>query len=481
MPFLPHPFLSRLTAGALAWSILLSACQPQPPIQTAEPPAQAQPVAAPTTVPPSVGHAEWTRDATIYEVNVRQYTPEGTFRAFMPHLTRLRELGIEILWFMPIQPIGVENRKGTLGSYYSISDYTAVNPEFGTEADFRAVVDSAHALGMRVILDWVPNHTAFDHEWTRDHRDWYTLRPDGSISVARDNEGRETDWTDVADLNYDNQDMRRAMIGEMVWWLERMDIDGFRVDVAWGVPYDFWPQMRAALLAVEPELFLLAEAEDPKLHQWFDATYGWEFHHLLNEMAQGKKGTGALDEYFAKQRATYPPDAYRMYFTSNHDENSWQGTEFERMGKNHLPAFVLAATVEGSIPLLYTGQEASLSKRLRFFEKDTVDWKGTSLAEFYDRMFELKRSHPVLLNGDDGGTQRRVPTTPSASAFAFLRTNGPRSVLVAVNFGDQPARVAGIAASPGQIYRDWISGAALSGTDLSTIAIAPNGYRVLVR
>ena len=468
-------FLEHLTLGVLASAVVLAACQPA--VQTATPTV----TPAASVVPTSVAHPAWSRDATIYEVNVRQYTPEGTFAAFQQHLPRLEELGVDILWLMPVQPIGVENRKGGLGSYYSIRDYTAVNPEHGTEADFRALVDAAHALGMKVILDWVPNHTAFDHEWTRTNRAYYTLRPDGSISVARDNEGKETDWTDVADLNYDNQELRRVMIGEMRWWLERMGIDGFRVDVAWGIPYDFWPPMREALVAVRPDLFLLAEAEDPKLHQWFDMTYGWELHHLLNEITQGKKGTGVLDEYFAKQRATYPADAYRMYFTSNHDENSWQGTEFERMGANHAPAFILSATVENSMPLLYTGQEVSLGKRLRFFEKDTVDWGGKSLADFYRSVFELKHSQPALRNGAAGGAQTRLATDGGDRVYAFARTRGDNTVLVAVNFGDSAKRVSyrGLA-RPG-VYSDWFTKGSLALPEAGMLEIPAHGYRVLVQ
>ncbi|HVE77871.1 MAG TPA: alpha-amylase family glycosyl hydrolase, partial [Gemmatimonadaceae bacterium] len=246
-------------------------------------------------------HPAWSRNAVIYEVNVRQYTPEGTFAAFQRHLPRLDSLGVDILWLMPVQPIGRKNRKGVLGSYYSIADYTAVNPEHGTEADFAALVDAAHRQGMKVILDWVANHTAFDHPWATAHRDYYTLRADGSISYPLDQQGKETDWTDVAELNYDNADMRRAMIGEMRWWVDSMRVDGFRCDVAWGVPYDFWRDVRRELGASRPDLFLLAEADDPRLHPTFDMTYGWDFHHLLNQVTQGKKPTSALDEYFAKE------------------------------------------------------------------------------------------------------------------------------------------------------------------------------------
>ena len=426
-------------------------------------------------------HPAWSRDAVIYEVNVRQYTPEGTFAALQSHLPRLDELGVDILWLMPVQPIGKANRKGSLGSYYSIADYTAINPEFGTEADFRRFVDSAHALGMKVILDWVPNHTAFDHEWATRHRDYYDLRPDGSMRNARDNEGNETDWTDVAELDYGNTDMRRAQIAEMRWWVDSMHVDGFRFDVAGGVPDDFWAEARRELKAARPDLFMLAEAERPAAHAYFDMTYGWELHHLLNEIARGKKGTAELDRYFARQDTLYGPGAYRMYFTSNHDENSWQGTEFERMGANHVPAFVLAATVQNSMPLLYTGQEASLSKRLRFFEKDTVDWSGASLASFYRTLFELKERQPALGNGPWGGVQAPLRTSGGERVYAFTRTKGANTVLVAVNFGDAPvaARYTGLA-RPGE-YTDWFAKSKLSLHAAGSLDVPAHGYRVLVR
>ena len=426
-------------------------------------------------------HPEWSRNAVIYEVNVRQYTPEGTLAALQRHLPRLDSLGVDMLWIMPVQPIGKKNRKGVLGSYYSIADYRAINPEFGTASDFKSLVDAAHALGMKVILDWVPNHSAFDHPWTTEHKDYYTLRADGSISNARDNEGRETDWTDVAELNYDNPALRRAMIGEMKWWLETMNIDGFRCDVAGGVPLDFWNAAVAELKAVRPDLFMLAEAEDPKLHGSFDMTYGWELHHLLNEIAQGKAPTSALDNYFAKQARAFEPAAYRMYFTSNHDENSWSGTEFERMGENHLPAFVLAATVQGSMPLLYTGQEVSLRKRLRFFEKDTVDWNGPSLASFYRSMFDLKHLVPALANGAWGGAQTTLRTSGGERVYAFTRDRDTSSVFVAVNFADAPARVSYEGLPRPGAYTDWFNKSRVELSASGTVEIPAHGYRVLVR
>ena len=444
---------------------------------TASPPAT---VSAMPTADPAF-HPEWSRSAVIYEVNVRQYTPEGTFAALQAHLPRLKALGVDILWLMPVQPIGMKNRKGKLGSYYAIADYTAINPEYGTEADFKAFVDAAHGQGFKVILDWVANHTAHDHEWVTAHPTYHERRPDGSLINARDNEGRETDWTDVAELDYANAEMRRTMIAEMRWWVDRFGLDGFRCDVAGGVPMDFWVEARTALKAVRPDLFLLAEAETPQMHSAFDMTYGWELHHLLNDLAQAKISTAALDRYFAKQDSLYGRGAYRMYFTSNHDENSWQGSEFERMGENHTPAFVLGATVQNSMPLLYTGQEVSLRKRLRFFEKDTVDWNGPSLASFYKAMFDLKHQQPALANGPWGGVQTRLPTTGVSRVYAFTRTRDSNTVLVAVNFSNRPVEVSysGLAMTGG--YTDWFSKSTATLGANGKLEIPAHGYRVLVK
>jgi glycosidase len=423
----------------------------------------------------------WSRAAVIYEVNVRQYTPEGTFAALDRKLPHLDSLGVDILWLMPVQPIGKKNRKGLLGSYYSISNYRAINPEFGTAADLRGFINDAHRLGKKVVLDWVPNHTSFDHVWIAQHPDWYVHRPDGSISNARDNEGHETDWTDVAELNYDNAAMRRAMIGDMRWWIDSMHVDGFRCDVAGGVPMDFWREARRSLTAVRPDLFMLAEAEGPQFYPAFDATYGWEFHHLLNEIAQGKRPVSDLDDYLARDRRSYPPNADRMYFTSNHDENSWSGSEFERMGENHMPAFVLSATMLQSLPLVYSGQEVSLKKRLRFFEKDTIDWSGPSLLGFYRAVVDLKHANRALWNGDAGGDQTKLTTEGDNRVYVFTRTRGENTVLVAVNFADAPARVSYNSLSQAGRYTDWFSKAKVTLAPSGALDIPAHGYRVLVR
>lgn len=462
-------------------SALLAACKP-----AASPAATAAPsTATAASTAGTLKHPEWVKKAVIYEVNIRQYTKEGTFAAFSASLPRLKDLGVDILWIMPVQRIGKVERKGTLGSYYSIADYRAVNPEFGTEADFKAMVAAAHAAGFKVILDWVANHTSFDHVWTKEHKDWYTLRKDGTISRAIDQAGKETDWSDVADLNYDSRPMRAAMISDMKWWVENTGIDGFRCDVAGFVPYDFWQEMRAALDPVKPDLFFLAEWEDPLLHTSFDMTYGWDLFHTLNDVAAGKAGAPALDAYFARQDTAYTPDDFHMFFTSNHDENSWNGTEFERMGDNNLPAFIIAATARAGMPLIYSGQEVAFKRRLAFFEKDSIDWTpAPAVTAFYKRVVELRHAQEPLWNGTWGGAQTRLTTNGGDRVFAFSRTSGSgataKSVVVFTNFDGAPKTVSfsGLTVPGG--YTDWFSSAAVALDATGTIEIPAHGYRVLV-
>ena len=463
-----------LTAAAAAAATACSAPR-QPPAAASDTAASAARLVDPGS------HPAWSKNAVMYEVNIRQYTPEGTFAAFTTQLPRLKALGVDILWIMPVQPIGTVHRKGTLGSYYSIADYTAINAEFGTEADFRALVDAAHAQGLRVILDWVANHTAHDHHWTREHPDWHTRKPDGSLSRPIDPSGKETDWDDVADLNYGNRAMRTAMIGEMRWWVDRMNIDGFRCDVAGFVPHDFWAEARAALTTAKPDLFFLAEWEDPTLHESFDATYGWELFHLMNDVASGKKRASDIDAYFSGFETKFPAWAYRLNFTSNHDENTWNGTEFERMGANHRAAFVLVATTQNSMPLLYSGQEASFNRRLPFFEKDSIDWTGPSLADFYRRIFDLRHTQEVLWNGPWGAPQVRLLTSDPAHVYAIVRARGGKAVIVLTNFGNTAASVTySKLATPGT-YVDWFSNESLTLGATGTIEVPANGFRLLVR
>jgi 1,4-alpha-glucan branching enzyme len=379
----------------------------------------------------------WYHNASIYEINTRQFSKEGTFAKVTEKLTKIYSTGVKVIWIMPIHPIGVENRKGGLGSPYSISDYKAINPEFGTLEDFKTLVQTAHDLGLKVIIDWVANHTAFDHVWAKDHLDYYTLK-DGKQVVALDLDGNPTDWTDVADLNYENKDMRAAMIDAMKYWITECDIDGFRCDVAGFVPLDFWIEATTELEKTKKNLFWLAEWDDPKMHEAFKVTYGWAPHHIFNDVAQGKVGTEKIKENLEEEAKTFPEFAYRMYFTTNHDENSWNGTIKERMGQNGDAMTALAFTI-GGMPLLYNGQEAGLDKRLAFFEKDEIDWSDTKKVRFYQKLLILKQTNKALWNGEFGGKAKVF--LAEGKQFGFTRQRGPDAVLVLSNFDDKMVEV----------------------------------------
>ncbi|MEP6502196.1 MAG: alpha-amylase family glycosyl hydrolase [Betaproteobacteria bacterium] len=387
---------------------------------------------------PDMPHVPWSRHAAIYQVNVRQYSAAGTFKAVTAELPRLKAMGVDILWLMPIQPIGKLERKGTLGSYYSISDYTATNPEFGTLDDVRALVRGAHALGMKVILDWVANHTAFDHPWTRAHKDWYKLDAKGEPYPVTFNEGQPNveHWSDVTALNYDNPKLRDAMISAMAWWVREADLDGFRCDVAGLVPTPFWERARRELDAIKP-MFMLAEGDGRDLHRSaFDMTYSWDLAALFASIGKGAAGAAELRDWARKEPHGYPPSAYRMRFTSNHDFNSWNGTDAELYGDASLPLAVLTFTLPG-MPLIYGGQEARLAQRLAFFEKDPIAWKTRELQPFYTDLVALKHAHPALGNGQYGGALALLDVG-NDKLFAFSRTLGPDKVQVVVNVTKEP-------------------------------------------
>jgi glycosidase len=386
-------------------------------------------------------HLNWTRNANIYEVNIRQFSPEGTIKAFEQHLPRLQKMGVKILWVMPVQPIGVKNRKGTMGSYYSISDYTAVNPEFGTQADFNHMVKTAHKLHMKVILDWVANHTAWDNVWTVSHADWYKKNAQGNLTSYEYDNGREIEyWTDVIGLDYSKPALWDAMIGAMKHWVQTADIDGFRCDVASLVPTPFWLRARVELDAVKP-MFMLAESNDPAIHAAFDMTYDWKLFDIFADIAQGKADARDLANWVRHGQDGFPKDAYRMAFTSNHDVNSWRWSDTSLYGEKFKAFAVLAATLPG-MPLILGGQESGLNKKIAFFEKDAIAWKGFSNRQFYQRLLTLKSRHLALANGSAGGTVEMIDTGDK-DVFAFRRTKGSDHIFVAVNLSPMSKYILG--------------------------------------
>jgi alpha-amylase len=413
---------------------------------------------------------EWSFDTNIYEVNLRQYTPEGNFEAFVSSLPRLRSMGVEVLWFMPITPISRMKRLGTLGSYYACSDYTETNPEFGTIQDFRNLVKAAHDLGFKVLIDWVANHTGWDHRWTREHPDYYKRDQQGNFY---DSNG----WEDVIDLNYENSELRSAMIAAMHFWITECDIDGFRCDMAMLVPLNFWMQARTMLDEVK-KLFWLAECEEIGYHAVFDASYAWRFLHKMEAYWRKETGIGGIDQDLQFYDQQFPATAFHAFFTSNHDENSHSGSEYERMGLAAKPFAVLCCTWNG-LPLIYSGQELPNFKRLKFFDKDCIDWNGKyELHDFYRVLLELRKRNKALRAGDSSVVTRRISTNADNQIFSFLRINSDQEVFVVLNLSAEAISCKLENASLHGIFKNSFMQETLNTDQVRSLELGPWDFRV---
>ena len=380
-------------------------------------------------------HPAFAYYGTIYELNTRQFTPEGTFRAAEAHLPELKDLGVEIIWFMPIQEIGVEGRKGTLGSYYAIKDYCSFNHEFGTREDFVSFVNRAHELGMKVILDWVANHTAPDSEWTK-REGWHYRDSLGNLVV-------QYDWTDIAKLNYENEDMRKEMLKAMHFWMDEIGIDGFRCDVAGEVPTDFWEMAMADLRLTHPDMFTLAENNDKAQEltaSAFNMYYGWDLQNTMRKLAKGEISVDDLWSFFEQQDTLIRKEAIRMNFTSNHDENSWNGTEFEWFGEDGAATYAAFTYVIPGMPLIYTGQEFGNHKRLEFFEKDGFERKHAEQFEMYKNLNAMRRDNPALWSPELGAPMTRI-ANDNPAIFSCARVLDDNVVLGIFNFSSEPQAV----------------------------------------
>ena len=374
--------------------------------------------------------ANWIHHTNIYEVNLRQYTVEGTFNAFAKELPRLRDMGVEVLWFMPIHPISKLGRKGVLGSYYAIENYADTNPEFGTINDFKNIVQAAHALGFKVIIDWVANHSGNDNVWIAEHRDFFVQDAEGNIL-------HPYDWDDVSKLNYDNPQLRKTMIDTMQFWINECGIDGFRCDMAHLVPLDFWEEARAAIDKTKADLFWLAETEDIAYHQVFDASYTWEWMHKTEDYCKGYTDMNGLYSILDKYKNDFPATAYRAYFTSNHDENSHTGTEYDKFGDAAKALAVFSCTWNG-IPLIYSGQELPNLKKLAFFEKDVIAWTGKyELHDFYKTLLSLKKNNGAMSSANASAPLTILQTDKPSQVMAFIRQSGNDAVLVLLNLSKE--------------------------------------------
>lgn len=417
---------SHLLLLLLSFSLL---CCKQRPSNTAA--DKSTDKASSTNVSSVQGPPSWIIQGNIYEVNVRQYTPEGTFKAFQQHLDRLKEMGVQTLWFMPINPISKKDRKGPLGSYYAVADYTAINPEFGTMNDWKDLVNAIHNKGMKVIIDWVPNHTGADNRWLTQHPEFY----------VRDSAGKFVspyDWTDVKKLDYRNVVMQDSMINSMQFWVRESDIDGFRCDHAQGVSKDFWKKCISSLKK-QKNLLMLAEAEEKWIDSvGFDMSYAWQFYHKTVDIAQGKSGANALDSIMSID-SILPPDALKLYFTSNHDENSWNKADYGTMpGAIHAPFAVLSQTIKRSVPLIYSGQEEPILRPIKFFEKDPMNFGKYERANFYKTLLMLRNRNQALAAD---ASFRKVNVGNPKALYAFVREKGGKKVFVILNLSNNEQTV----------------------------------------
>lgn len=410
--------MNKSLSASLAMLLLLTACNVK---ETSAP----QPTVA-------ITHPAWIMQGNIYEVNVRQYTAEGTLTAFSQHLDRLKNMGVQTLWFMPLNPISKKDRKGSLGSYYAVADYKTINPEFGTLDDWKKLVTEIHNRGMKVVIDWVPNHTGADHTWITTHPDFYVQDSTGKPAVA-------FDWADVRQLDYTNTVMQDSMINSMKGWLTT-GIDGFRVDVAWNVPASFWNKCIPQLKAVNADLFMLAEGDKAYLSTCgFDAVYPWPMFKLMCKVAKGERDVSVLDSMKAVNDTLYAPGTIQMYFTSNHDENSWNKSDFGMFpGASHAPFAVFTQTMAGSVPLVYSGQEEPVLRALQFFDKDPIGFQKYERQKFYQTLLELRTKNPALA-ADASFT--KVSVGNDKALYAFTREKDGHKILVILNLSPAEQKV----------------------------------------
>ena len=463
----PIPVMKKLLLLLLS---LLSAL-----VQLAAAPAPEREQPQPSAQQAAVGLPEWARGSTLYEINVRQFSASGKFTAVSAALPRLKALGVDILWLMPIHPIGELYRKGPLGSYYAVKDYFAVNPEFGTEQEFRDFVTAAHAHGLRVLLDWVPNHVSPDNALTQTHPEFFWRDEKGALVPPHG-----TDWTDVVQFDFSAPGLLAYQADVLLHWVKNFGIDGFRCDVAWGLPTPFWDEVIKRVRAVKPDVFFLAEAELPQQQvAAFNLSYGFDLHHAMNDVAQGRKSASAVDEAYAKIHAHFPRGAAMMVFTSSHDENSWAGTEFERMGGGYAPFAVLTFLLDG-VPMIYNGQEIGLDRRLEFFQRDPIVWPKEThpTTKLYQVMTALRHANPAL---HTGAPMRRLATTDNAAFYVVERAAGDRKVVGIFNLTARDAKADLFDPALAGEWRDAFTGETTKRDALVPLELKAWRYRVLVK
>ncbi len=476
-----RPFSAMIPATAIAALLMASPLQAQKANNIAGPRPETspdQPLYQPKSLV-TLTNPAWTRDAVLYQVNIRHFSKEGTFKAAQKQLPRIKALGADVIWLMPIHPIGQKNRKGTLGSPYSVQNYFGVNPEFGTEADLRAFIKEAHRLNMRVILDWVANHTAWDNQLAIDHPDWYEKDWKGDFHPTP-----WWDWGDIIDLDFSKPGVRHHMTEALLYWVREFDVDGYRADVAGYIPQDFWESARTEMEKVKP-VFLLGEWQSRELHhKAFDATYAWDWYNSLHDIAQGKGDATSLYGYYAAHESSWPRESMRMLFIENHDKNAWEATQYEAFGPM-LDAAIMFSLVSDGIPMIHNGQEAGNAKRLTFFEKDEIIWKKSPIGDLYKRGIAFRKANPALANGKWGAKMEKVANTSEKQIFSFIRRGAGASgkaneVFAAFNFSGKPVSVTFpeklVAGNWTQIDKKPVT---ISGE--AAVDIPAWGYRIMAR
>jgi len=460
--------MSRLCLIACAITCSLMGCKPSGQVEPSADPYEPQPYVI-------VNHPEWSKQAAIYQINTRQFSEAGTFAEVEQALPRIKALGTDIIWLMPVHPIGQVNRKGSLGSPYSVQDYYGVNPEFGTLDDLKSLINAAHAQGMYVILDWVANHTAWDNPLHEAHPEWYERNYRGEFTPTP-----WWDWSDIIDLDYSNPELRHYMTEAMVYWVREVGVDGFRADVAGFVPVDFWEQVRRELDAVKP-VFMLAEWEARDLHRAaFDATYAWSWYQAIYDLVNGQGGIGGLFVYYSWRADSYPREAYRMVGVSNHDINAWEHPPFEAFGEA-LDAAVVLSVVGDGMPMIYNGQEAGNQKRLAFFEKDPIQWREHPMGELYRSLLALKKDNTALWNGQWGANMIRVWNSAADSVFAFVRENDEDKVFAVFNFSAEPQRFSFESGPFAGTYTEHFSQERIEIDPATEITLPAWGYKIYIR
>ncbi|MBU8881527.1 alpha amylase C-terminal domain-containing protein [Kaistella sp. DKR-2] len=421
-----------------------------------------------------IKNPEWVKNATLYELNVRQFSEEGSFKAVEKQIPRLKKMGIDIIWLMPVHPIGTVNRKGSLGSYYSVKDYLGINPEFGSEADFRNLVRAIHEHGMYVILDWVANHSSWDNALATEHPDWYARSRNGEFQSTL-----WRDYDDIIDFDYRKPELRKYMTEALKFWVKEYDIDGYRCDVASFVPVDFWENARAELEDLKP-VFMLAEAEDKELHRKaFDATYNWTLWNILHQIAVSNKSVRSLSEaYIAEHLSIFPKEGIRLNFTDNHDKNSWEGHQYSNFGAALKAVTVFTVMMDG-MPLVYNGQEAGLDRSLKFFERDPIVWKKHENEAIYTTLFGLKHQNQALWNGSRGGEMVRIMNDQPDQVISFVREKNGDKVLTFINLSKENVNVkCDTSLDPG-VYENLFTGRSQQVLQKMTLAMEPWEYVVL--